>query len=80
MAILDRVLAILLPLFDTFFDIQTLTPGSDLVPGGPNNQILLGRDGNDTLVAFNPAADEFESQKLDLFLVIQSLLPHRYYQ
>lgn len=75
MAILNRLLQTLFPLFDAFFEIQILTPGSDLVSGGTNNQILLGRDGNDTLVAFNPGADESESQKLDLFLGDTELFP-----
>ena len=52
----------------SFFENNILTPGSDLVRGGTNNQILLGRDGNDTLLAFNPSADEPDRQKLDLFI------------
>lgn len=58
------------------FTIQTYTPGSDLAAAFRKNQIVYGRDGNDTLVGLNPFANNPNQLQIDVFIgdlpIIQS--------
>lgn len=50
------------------FSLQTYTPGSDLAAGLQKNQVIYGRDGNDTLLGFDPFDNNPGNLQIDLFI------------
>ncbi|KST62481.1 SBBP repeat-containing protein [Mastigocoleus testarum] len=50
------------------FTIQVYTPGSDLAVGTAKNQLIYARDGNDTLIGFNPYDNQPNEIQIDILV------------
>ena len=50
------------------FTIQTYTPGSDLAAATQKNQVIYARDGNDTLIGFNPFDNKPGHLQIDILI------------
>ena len=53
---------------ESFFTIQTYTPGSDLATGFNPSQIILGRSGNDTVLGDQPIEDGADGTFIDVLI------------
>ena len=53
---------------------QIWTPGSDYTLGSSNSQILLTRDGNDSIITYDPGADNNGQLKLDVLVADLEIL------
>jgi len=64
------------------FSIQVYTPGSDTDAGFRQNQLIVGRQGNDTFIGLNPVDNNPNQPNIDAFFVnlpiLQSPTPHDY--
>jgi len=62
------------------FSIQVYTPGSDTDAGFRLNQLIVGRQGNDTFIGLNPVESDPNQLNIDAFFVnlpiLQSPTPH----
>lgn len=46
---------------------QVWTPGSDYTLAASDGQMTFTRDGNDTIITYDPAADNEDRRKLDVW-------------
>lgn len=64
------------------FALQTYTPGSDLAAGFRQNQLIVGRQGNNNFIGLNPVVTDPNQPNIDAFFVnlpiLQSPTPHDY--